>query len=483
MNPHEFINHWQGLRVVVIGDLMLDCYIEGDATQLTDEAPVPVIRHRADHLTPGAAGNLAANLIALGADVRLVSVIGFDEAALQLRAALAASGVSDRFVIADDMISTPVKQRIIAGGQHLLLIEHGGDVKPSRAGRRELEQHLRRECSTSDLILVCDHDRGVVTDEIGDQLAQTHREIGTMLTIDSRRLVRFRDACPTAAVPTQAEAAIAVGCRHDEDPSELAARLQVLLGGGSIAITLGSMGVHVRASDGTAVHIPAPSAMVRCAVGAGDTFAATFSLALASGAPPVQSGRLAVAAAAVAVSKPWTSIVDKAELEAALGARQSGGGADFTVEQVLKRLANYRRDARKIVFTNGVFDILHPGHVEFLEAAKRLGDVLVVGVNSDASARSLKGVNRPVTPDRERARLVAALQTVDDVVIFHEATATQLLREIGPAVYVKGGDYAGRDLPEAASAREVGASIVILPRFGAHSTTALLARLGAVRRD
>lgn len=483
MNLLELIKRWQGLRVVVIGDLMLDCYLEGEATQLTDEAPVPVIRHKADHSMPGAAGNLAANLNALGADIKLISAIGSDKAAAQLRSALADSGVSDRLVIADDTMSTPVKHRVIAGGQHLLLIERGGTVKPSHTGLLELQQLLRQECTASDLILVCDHDRGVVTDEIGRQLARKHRDEGVMLSIDSRKLTRFRGACPTAAVPTQAEAAVALGCRSDEDPSELAARLQILLGGGSIAITQGSMGVHVRGSDGAGGQIPAPPVTVGCAVGAGDTFAAAFSLALASGASPVQSGLLAVTAAAVAVSKPWTSVVDKCELETALGARQSVVGADFTVAQALRRLATNRRDGRRVVFTNGVFDLLHPGHVEFLEAAKRLGDVLVVGVNSDASARSLKGPLRPVTPDRERARLVAALQAVDEVVIFHEATATQLLREIGPAVYVKGGDYAGLDLPEAGAAREVGAKIVILPRFGAHSTTQLLERLRAGRRD
>ena len=255
-----------------------------------------------------------------------------------------------------------------------------------------------------------------------------------------------------------------------------------------MALTLAERGVLLMDRAGQALHLPAHPVAHANVAGAGDSFASALALALAAGGSPREAAQIAIDAAGIAVTKRWTATVQHQELLQRVSLRESSdhpaarmpATEDDTraaLARLMARLAAERQAGRRIVFTNGVFDILHAGHVGFLREAKALGDVLVVGVNTDRSARRLKGERRPINSERDRLALVAAMDVVDDVVLFDEDTPTSLIRALRPHLHVKGGDYAGEPLPERDAVREVGAELVILPLIGDLSTSRVIERI------
>ncbi|HKS69330.1 MAG TPA: D-glycero-beta-D-manno-heptose 1-phosphate adenylyltransferase, partial [Ktedonobacterales bacterium] len=255
-----------------------------------------------------------------------------------------------------------------------------------------------------------------------------------------------------------------------------------------VALTLSERGALLMDRTGAAIHLPAHPVAHANVAGAGDSFASALALALAAGGSPPEATQIAIDAAGIAVTKRWTATVQHQELLQRVSLRESSdrpaarvpateAAARQALSRLMARLASERQAGRRIVFTNGVFDILHAGHVEFLRRAKALGDVLVVGVNSDRSARRLKGERRPINSERDRLALVAAMDVVDDVVLFDEDTPASLIRALRPHLHVKGGDYAGEPLPERDAVREVGAELVILPLIGDLSTSRVIERI------
>jgi len=463
------------VTAVVLGDAMLDVYERGTADRLSPEGPFPVVDLCTVDDHPGGAANVAAGVAALGARARLVSVVGTDEAGDRLLAAARVAGVDVAGVVRSPGRATLVKRRVVADGRTLLRVDGGSTGDVDDVAEDRLAARFAAAIGGADVVIVSDYRYGAVTDRMLHRLSRAAPPV----VVDSKRLRRFAPVRPWAVTSNYEEVLAAVGRAGRSGRArvahvgEIAEELVATTGAAVAAVTLDADGVVVVGADVAPVHLPATGPAVD-PCGAGDAFTATMAVALATGRDFVGAALLGVRAAGVAASKPGTARCSREELSG--GRPPFGSKVCGTVDELLARVAGQRRDGAQIVFTNGCFDVLHPGHVAALEAAARLGDVLVVGLNADESVRRLKGPGRPVHPLAERAAVVAALSAVDHVVPFGADTPFELLERLRPDVYCKGGDYAGRWTPEMELVATWGGRVETTPYLPGRSTTALLAR-------
>jgi D-beta-D-heptose 7-phosphate kinase/D-beta-D-heptose 1-phosphate adenosyltransferase len=479
----EIVRNFCHIRVLVIGDAILDTYLAGTADRLCSEGPVPVVRKTSENRVPGGAANVAANLRSLEADVRFLGVIGQDLSGSIFRQALRERGVDDRWLIEDPEATTLHKLRILADGQYVVRFDEGKYHTSPESQARVLEK-LDEAFSQSDVVVVSDYCYGVVSDAVLERLRE---ERPSILLVDSKDLQRFRHTHPTVITPNLQEARLLAGTTGplekglDAELEQLGRKILDLVDTEHVAITLAAEGVYLQDHKGRSSHLPAHPVAQANDVGAGDSFASAFALALACQAEIEEAAQIGIDAASIAVSKRWTSVITRQELlqKVSLRERTHQGERRFSpdVARLVERLDAERRAGRKIVFTNGVFDILHAGHVEFLRQAKALGDILVVGINRDRSAQRLKGTQRPINSEWDRVSLVSALELVDHVVLFDEDTPEQLIRTLRPHLHVKGGDYAQEVLPEAEAVQDVGGQVIILPLAGDMSTSRIIERI------
>ena len=481
----ELVRCFRGKRVLVVGDVMLDSYFEGTAARLCTEGPVPIVKRTAEIRQPGGAGNSAANLAALGAEPRLVGIVGNDTTGAALRSALRERGVSDEWLIQDEAATTLHKLRILADGQYVVRFDEGDTSSQSPDVIERFMQSLDAAIEGCDAILVSDYTFGAISDELLRRLPALHFERNIPLIVDSKNLGRFARVGATVVTPNNFEAGLLVApaAPTDTDYVRLGRRLLSTIDAEYAAITLARHGVLLAGRDGHCIQLPAHPILRANDVGAGDTFAAALALGLASGADMVAAAEIGIDAATIAISKPHTSTVGHQELLQRVNLRELSSQVDTgdaALVRLLETLELRRMVGERVVFTNGVFDILHAGHVEFLRQARAQGDLLVVGVNSDRSARQLKGRNRPINSERDRLALIGALDAVDYCVLFDDQTPTELIRQIRPHVHVKGGDHSGVELPEAQAVREAGGEVVILPLVGNLSTTSVIDRIVAL---
>jgi D-beta-D-heptose 7-phosphate kinase / D-beta-D-heptose 1-phosphate adenosyltransferase len=480
----EWVRAFRGQRVLLIGDALLDTYIDGEAARLCREGPIPLFHKISEQHLPGGAANVAANLCALEAEVAFVSVLGDDQAGQWLREALQTYGVSDRWLLEDPAYGTPHKMRLLAEGQYVVRLDEGmrqGSTKESVSKRTqqhllEAIESLYHECAA---VMISDYHYGVLSAEVIARLEHFHQTDPKPLLIDSQALERFRHLPATVVTPNLAEAYRLVALHGSGTPlaswEELAQRIQGLLSAEHIAITLAEQGVFLLDPTGQGRHLPTHAVEQAADVGAGDAFACAMTLALATGAPMQEAAQIGMDAAGISISKPRTAVVFHQELLQRVSVRMYSQHREHRSHDAMsQRIASVRiaqAQGKRIVCTNGVFDQIHAGHVHFLRQAKALGDVLIVGVNSDSSARRLKGAGRPINSEQDRLSLVAALNPVDDAFLFDGKTFDELLRVLKPDVYVKGGDYIPDEIPEAATIREVGCRVVVLPLVGGETTT------------
>lgn len=501
----EIVRSFRQVRTLVIGDAMLDTYLEGTAARLCSEGPVPVVRKTLELRLPGGAANTAANLRALEAEVTLLSFAGRDSAGALLRSALRERGVDDGGLIEDEQASTLHKLRILADGQYVVRFDDEDTHTYTQKSQQALLAAFAEAFARCDVVVISDYCYGVVSDALLTRLRELRERHPKPLLADSKQLLRFRGARATIVTPNVLEARLLVGqnTRGDDAPGagggttpfpqveRLGRQLLALLDTELVAITMASDGVMLVPRQGSPTHIPAHPVRRAHDIGAGDSFVASLALSLAAGADAYEAARIGIDAAGIAVTRPWTSMVSAQELlqrvslrTYATQASQQGPLSEAEAREALARLCaqldRERAAGRRIVFTNGVFDILHAGHVHLLRQAKQSGDVLVVGVNSDRGARRLKGEHRPINNERDRAALVAALDPVDHVILFDEETPEALIRALRPHLHVKGGDYADEQLPEAGVVREFGGQVVIVPLIGNTSTSSVIDRILAL---
>lgn len=480
-SPLALVDRFVDLSVVVLGEAMLDSYLVGQARRLSREAPVPIVDVSDRRDAPGASANTAASVAALGARVSLLSVIGDDAEAGLLRSALADRGVSGQCLRAQPTRRTITKHRIVADGQILVRYDQGDtDAVPPDA-EAEVVDHLRSLVPESDALVISDYGYGLLTPGVIAAVAELQARAPRVLVVDAKDLLRYRDVGITAVKPNYGEAVRLAalpelsGTRPRlHQVAELGPRLLEMVGAHMAAVTLDVDGALVFERGRPTYRVFARPARHADATGAGDTFAAALALALAAGASAATAAELGAAAAAVVVRRGGTTTCTAAELKAAI----AGGDKQVAdVGRLVTLAEGYRRQGRRIVFTNGCFDIIHRGHVTYLSRAKALGDVLVVGVNADEGIRRLKGPGRPINALDDRAEVLAALSCVDHVIAFAEDTPAALIRALRPDLYVKGGDYTLDRLPEAALVDELGGEVRILPYVDDSSTTGIIERI------
>ena len=473
------VDAFGALEVVVVGDALLDGYLWGSTTRLCREAPVPKVTVQRRARVPGGAGNAAVNAAALGARVRLVSVVGDDPDGAELRAALREAGVADDDVLVEPDRQTVAKRRLFAGEQMLVGFDEGAPRPVSAATEAALLDRLIRLLPRADAVVVSDYGYGVLTPRVVDQLGQLHRAHPGVLVVDAHSVTAYRDLRPTAVKPNYDEvrpllAGCAVQGSREDVVRACADDLLAATGADIVAVTLDRDGAVV-CERGRPPHrtYSRPISSAR-ACGAGDSYTAAFAAALAAGADTPSAAELASAAAAVVIAQDGTAVCRADDLREHL--LDSSPRMD-DLATVRTRVSFHQRQRRRVVFTNGCFDILHRGHVDYLNRAKAMGDVLVVGLNSDESVRRLKGDHRPINPLEDRARVLSALSCVDHLVAFDGDTAAELITALRPDIYVKGGDYTEEMLPEAPLVRAVGGVVEIVPYLEDRSTTAIIDRI------
>ena len=472
-----------GRTVLCIGDLMLDEFVYGEVSRISPEAPAPVIAVQRSEINVGGAGNVARNIASLGARAIFAGLIGEDEAGMRLRAELAKEDRIEAVLVADPGRPTTRKVRFVSEhfSSHMLRADWELAQPAAAAIEQKLIDAILPLLPRADIVLLSDYAKGVLTARVIRNVIDAAKKLGKRVIVDpkSANFAIYRGA--TLLTPNRKEFAEATRSRADSDKSiaDAAEDAMYLADCEAMLVTQSEHGMTLVVRGGALIHVPALPVKVRDVSGAGDTVAAMLALSLAAGADWETALRMATAAAAVAVGKKGTATVTAAELRrkilphASLVAEEKivAAGGDLDAH-----LAEWRKQDLRVGFTNGCFDILHPGHVKVLTAARGACDRLIVGLNSDASVKRLKGEGRPVQDERARAEVLAALEAVDLVAIFEEDTPIELITKIKPSVLVKGGDYTREQVVGHEIVEACGGQVVLIDILRGHSTTSLVDR-------
>ena len=465
--------------VLAVGDLMLDRFISGKVHRISPEAPIPVLAVDRDTSMAGGVGNVVANIRSLGGRAELVAVVGDDAAARTLASVL--EPASEIGLVTDRSRPTAVKERFIAGGQQLLRADYE-QVRPVAV---EIEDLLVAEITARlprvAALVLSDYGKGVLTERVLASAIAAAKKQGIPIIVDPKGSDYGRYRGASAVTPNLKELAEANGASVSGDETVVSAARRIIKEAGIAAMvaTRGGEGLSVVPAKGEVLHVRAEAREVFDVSGAGDTVVATLALALATGMELGEAARLANLAGGVVVGKVGTAPATAEELRhAADGGR--GEGKLVGVAALTDRVERWRRRGLKVGFTNGCFDLLHPGHLSLLRQARAASDRLVVGLNSDASVRRLKGAGRPVSDEAARATVLAAVSDVDAVAIFEEDTPIKLIEAIRPDVLVKGADYTVEQIVGADFVLAYGGKVVRAEIAPGHSTTATVAKIAAV---
>ena len=480
-NLLHYVNRFCDLNVLVIGDAMLDHYLRGPSDRLCREAPVPIVDVATEIATGGGAANTAINVESLGARVNFLSVVGDDGAGRQLKQSLQEHNIATHYLILQRSRRTLSKHRIVANGQLLVRFDRGTGTPISQRTEAELICHLDKLFVWSDAVIISDYGYGVLTPRVISKLAELQARAPRLLVVDAKRPELYRDVGVSAVKPNYGEAIRLLEIQAEADS---AARVQQIQSYGDeilsrtgaqiAAVTLDHEGALILERDRPPYRTYAQPRPDSRAAGAGDTFTSTLTLSLAAGAHTPAAAEIASGAAAIVVAKDGTTACSATELRGYLHADEKF----VTDHQALKeQLLFHRHQEKRIVFTNGCFDILHRGHITYLNQAKAQGDILIVGLNSDDSVRRLKGDSRPINCLEDRAQVLSAMSCVDYVVPFSEDTPLRLIELVRPDIFVKGGDYTRDDLPEAPLVEGLGGAVRLLPYLDDFSTSGIIERI------
>jgi D-beta-D-heptose 7-phosphate kinase / D-beta-D-heptose 1-phosphate adenosyltransferase len=471
-------------NVTVIGDIMLDRYLYGTVKRISPEAPVPILAVERETAMPGGAGNVMRNLTTLGVATALISVVGDDPAGAEITGLIGGQLGVEPWLLVEGGRATTLKVRYIANGQQLLRADHEETSPiPDRLAERLVRIATDAMAATTVTIL-SDYAKGVLGGDIAPALVRAARALGRTIVVDPKGTDYRRYAGADIVTPNRRELADATGMPVDTEAELLAAAasLRAEHGFGAVLVTRAEDGMTLLDSSGP-LHFPAEAAEVFDVSGAGDTVVATLAAGLAAGLELPAAARLANVAAGIVVGKVGTASARPEELLAALSAEGSCLRKILSREAAIEQVERWRRKGWRIGFTNGCFDLLHPGHVHLLEQARGACDRLVVGLNSDASVRRLKGPSRPVQPEAARAAVLASLAAVDLVSIFEEDTPLALMAELQPDLLVKGADYTLETVVGAGELQRWGGRVMLAELLPGHSTTATVARLKAKAGD
>lgn len=471
------ISAFSRCRVLVVGDLMIDEYLWGEVGRISPEAPVPVVTVRNESYTLGGAGNVVNNLVALGADVSTVGVIGTGRTGGQLLTTLREKGLDTAGIFQEPQRPTTRKARIIAGSQQVLRIDWETRQEISPATLSAMMDCLEARIPEADVVLISDYGKGLLSRPVlKNLLAIAHRHDKTTIA-DPKGFDFSKYAGATLLTPNRKEAAQASGIEIIDGATlaDAAGSLLEKIGIENLLITCGQDGMVLFRPDREPHRIRSRARQVFDVSGAGDTVLAVLGLAVATGASLEQAAAVANTAAGVVVSKVGTATVSEAELVRAMGRNADGpAGKQKTVSELSQIAGSLREKGKRIVLTNGCFDLLHAGHVDLLAASRNLGDILVVAVDDDDSVRRVKGPGRPVIAARERVRILDAMDAVDYVVVFASEELEALIEAIRPDILTKGGNYAPEEVKGGEKVESLGGKVVLVPVSGNASSTRII---------
>jgi D-beta-D-heptose 7-phosphate kinase/D-beta-D-heptose 1-phosphate adenosyltransferase len=477
------LDGFHAARVLVLGDVMLDRFVFGSVERISPEAPIPVVNVERVVDMPGGAANVARNIAAMGARAILLGVVGDDDWAAELRLQLASSPTIDAHLITDASRPTSVKTRYLADGQQVMRADRESRLALSAPVERRVLDEFSASIGDVRVVVLSDYAKGVLSDSVTRTAIDMARRADKIVVVDpkSKDFGRYRGA--TVLTPNRLELQQASG-RNCVAPDEVVEGAQSILDRDIceyLVVTRGKDGMSVIGGASPAVHLPTTARQVFDVSGAGDTAVATISLGLAAGGEIVAASTLANVAAGIVVGKRGTATVTTGEIIAALSTFDGGTDPNkiFSLDSVLQLARAWHGQGLKIAFANGCFDLLHPGHIFLLDQARRSADRLIVGLNADLSIRRLKGPNRPVQSEVARATVLAAVKSVDAVIIFSEDTPIQLIEALEPDVLVKGSDYTLDTIVGADLVIGRGGKVLLAELLKGHSTTETVTRVAA----
>lgn len=472
-----------GKKALVIGDLMLDRYIMGDVQRISPEAPVPVVLQRRYQENAGGAANVASNLVQLGIHCDICGCIGVDNEGDSLLTILQGLGIHTEYVYRSADRPTISKTRIMSGNQQIVRVDLEDSQTFNTDEQSELQGLLMQALGQHpDIVILSDYAKGLLSPELCQYVIQHCRQHKIPILVDPKGKDYQKYQGATALTPNKKEAAeaCAVSINDNQTLMQAAANLRQSLQLDFLAVTRGEEGISLLSQD-QIHHISATAKQVFDVSGAGDTVIATLAAGLLHQLKPLQALQLANVAAGVVVGKVGTVPIKREELILTLANKESNQQTDkiCTLAQLKEKVATWQQQKLKIVFTNGCFDLLHAGHVTYLEAARKTGDKLILGLNTDQSVQALKGPTRPVINEHDRARVLAALESVDAVVLFDEDTPLNLVNTLRPDVIVKGDDYREDQVVGGEQVKSWGGEVKLIPLVQGRSTSNILEKINS----
>ncbi|CAI2717162.1 D-glycero-beta-D-manno-heptose-7-phosphate kinase [Nitrospina watsonii] len=462
------------LKILVVGDLILDEYIWGSVSRISPEAPVPILESKSENLALGGAANVANNLVALGCDVYLVGGIGKDEKGDKLLGLIQNRSIHTDGVFRFVHRPTTSKIRVIAHNQQVLRIDKEDNRPIMDETEKKIIAYINDTLPQMDGVICSDYNKGILTDKVTHTLMHRAKNAKKYVVVDPKGTDFHKYKGCSVITPNQLEvervAPIKIACQEDLDRA--AEYLLSLAKAEAILVTRGQEGMILYPKKDKSVAIPTVAREVFDVTGAGDTVISVFGMSLFSGFTFEEAARLSNMAAGIVVGKIGTAVVTLNELNQFLQEDLLRTSPTILeVEEAKKIVSLAKSIGKKVVFTNGCYDLIHGGHIEFIQQSRRMGDILILGLNSDESVRSIKGPSRPIKTQQERANILSALQDVDYIVIFNEETPENLIRELRPDILVKGDDYkieqvVGREIVEG-----YGGKVALVPIVKGLSTT------------
>ena len=479
------INSLGSPRILLVGDFMLDVYVYGDAMRISPEAPVPVLKVTKTEHSCGGAGSVAANLSALGAVPLCLGVIGKDENGKVLRQKLADIGADISGLLTVNDRPTVTKQRLVGLAQHrhqqqLFRMDQENTEPLSEKVSENILQGYRDRLDQADIVCLQDYDKGLLTAPVCTQMIRMAAQAKKEILIDPCLTSDYSKYTGASLItPNREEASTAVGfeIKTAADAGRAADALAETFGLGAVVITLDRKGAYLKTREKSAV-IPTRPRSVYDVTGAGDTVLAMLATALAAGCDYETAVRLSNIAGGIEVEKFGAATVTVEEIVNEIaGKNQHANGKLYTVDSLVDKLAWHRRQNHTIVFTNGCFDVLHRGHIELLKFCKQQGDILVLGLNSDYSTKTIKGPERPINNQDDRAAVLAAMESIDYITSFDEPTPLDLIKKVRPDILVKGRDWADKGVVGQDFVESYGGKVVLAPVVQGKSTTSIIEKI------
>jgi len=482
MDTIALLENFSSARILCVGDVMLDWFIRGKISRISPEAPVPVFLREEEFAVLGGAGNVVRNLEALGASTTFISIVGKDEEGKCIQNLLEALPQVTASLLVDTNRTTTTKTRFIAAGQQVLRTDRERPIPLSDSLEKDLLKQFKNHISSHDLVILSDYAKGLFSSRLLHSLIEEARRHNKLILVDPKGNDYSRYKGATLLTPNRHEFASTLPSVLETEADLVRAAQKTMKTNdiSAMIITRGEQGMTLVKASGLVEHLSTRALEVFDVSGAGDTVIATLATSLAAGSSFSEAMQLANTAAGLVVAKIGTAVAHQKELLAALLHQEVQAHEEKIVswQKAEETVQKWKRQGHRVVFTNGCFDLLHPGHVSLLNQSKKTGNRLIVGLNTDASVKRLKGPTRPIQQEAARAFVLSSLECIDLVVLFDEDTPLELIQTLKPDVLIKGADYTIENVVGASFVQSYGGEVRLINLVEGESTTRMVAKMG-----